>query len=147
VNNRSGRMRFGCFKSPESNSFDSSWIEHWSAVAWLVIWHRIISSPVKFASTKAGRRLDCVRSEKGKGRTTTSPLQIFLGAILLRCEPIFAQRPLGKHGALVHIPASQQLQKSKYSLYILFRGVARRTVDDSRLLTHPILSIAAVVNS
>src|SRR3989338_5072769 len=40
----------------------------------VVICARIKSSPVRFATTRAGRFRDELRSEKGKRRTTTSPL-------------------------------------------------------------------------
>lgn len=47
--------------------------EYSSALAWLVIWHRITSSPLSAAKTSAGRRFAWLKSEKGKLRTTTSP--------------------------------------------------------------------------
>jgi hypothetical protein len=43
----------------------------------LVIWQRIMSSPGKSAMTNARRRFTPVRSENGKGITTTSPFTNF----------------------------------------------------------------------
>src|SRR3972149_9234835 len=42
-------------------------------MAWLVIWHNNTSSPVRAAMTNAGRFFEALKSEKGKGTTTTSP--------------------------------------------------------------------------
>src|SRR5207248_4375147 len=43
------------------------------AMARLVIWQRITSSPGSAVITRAGRRLVALRSENGNGMTTTSP--------------------------------------------------------------------------
>ena len=74
VNMRLGLTLLGCFKLPVSKSLSLIWIAYLSLILWLVIWQRIKSSPSKPAMTRAGRLLACVRSENGRGITTTSPL-------------------------------------------------------------------------
>ena len=74
VNMRLGLTLLGCFKLPVSKSLSLIWIAYLSLTLWLVIWQRIKSSPSNPVITRAGRLLAYVRSENGKGITTTSPL-------------------------------------------------------------------------
>ncbi len=73
VNSRFGRILLSSFNFPSLKSLLVRGMENRSFLATLVIWQRITSLPPKSATTNAGLLLEALRSEKGKGMTTTSP--------------------------------------------------------------------------